>query len=123
MTNILTAKEIRVQIALGLDLFIPLNEELNEYEIDKLLENNIHFAIYDYKNYGYEGSGNIIYISNSRWDLHNMSHCSCYGPIESVKELQPGEGYDTLSKLIDSCSDEVKKNIKKMTKILIGKDG
>ena len=122
MTNILTAKEIKVQIALGLDLFIPLNEELNEDKMNYLLEKNIHFAIYDYESEPYEGSGNMVYISNDRWDLHSMRHCSCYGPTEEIKELQPSEGYDTLSELIEACSDEVKKNIKKMTKILIEKD-
>ncbi len=54
------------------------------------------WAAYYYGAYDYEGQGQILMRKKKRWYLHDMGHCSCYGPLE---EIEFTHGFKTLQKL------------------------
>jgi hypothetical protein len=86
-------------------------DDLSEYDIKGL--NDIDEIWYYYVSGDYEGSGQLLMRKGNLYDLHDMSHCSCYGPIDDVDFK--GMSYDDLIKslttdlykeckiLFDSC--------------------
>lgn len=80
----------------------------NDY-IKRLEEKNIKEIRYFYAEDSYEGAGHMLYLLNKLWYRHDMSHCSCYGPIDN---LNPIEGFLSLKDLFDNCSKELQEEIK-----------
>jgi hypothetical protein len=58
--------------------------ELDEYNIKDLLPLELDEIWYWYSSAPYEGSGQMIMRKGGMYDLHDMGHCSCYGPTERV---------------------------------------
>lgn len=55
---------------------------LDEWDANRLCESGAEEAWYWYAQGSYEGSGQILLRKGKQYDLHDMGHCSCYGPIE-----------------------------------------
>ena len=79
--------------------------DLEELQKDAPLGVAVAEVIYWYKNYGYDGTGTIVYRdSHRRWHIDGLTHCSCYGPchygfsaigysLSDIKELLKKEDY------------------------------
>lgn len=79
---------------------------LEDYEISKLKEMGISKIYYWYASGDYEGSGNLLCKKGKLWYLHDMSHCSCYGPLEHL-DLSSNKGYSSLKKIKSKCTKEL----------------
>lgn len=62
---------------------VALNDELSEYDL--AFDHNLYKKIvYYYTSEAYEGYGELIALSNENMlYVYNLSHCSCYGPMEN----------------------------------------
>jgi hypothetical protein len=81
--------------------------ELDEYDIEDLKHKNIDIAVYWYACGSYEGQGQLLFHSVNGWNLKDLGHCSCYGPIEGIES---DVGF-SLDRLYASCSHDVKKEV------------
>jgi len=79
------------------DQFID-EEELRMYGVDC----DVLFYWYEY--YSYSGGGRLLMRDNNKWYLHDMGHCSCYGPLSDANKA-PFIA-DKLSEIKDKCSEE-----------------
>ena len=85
--------------------------ELEEYELEDLSKLGVEKAWYWYSHCCYEGSGHIIMWLYSfaegreMWGLHDMGHCSCYGPIDGV--LVSADWYKSLDEMERACTPEL----------------
>ena len=78
-------------------------ESLGDWEWKEMPLGTIHF-IYWYSCGSYEGSGEaLILLGDGTVLLHNLGHCSCYGPMERVSDASK---YESLSALEASLSDD-----------------
>lgn len=80
---------------------------LTDYDIEKielLTKGEESEAWFWYTTCSYEGCGYMIIKVGASWHLKSMSHCSCYGPTESMEGLTP---YASLDALLQSCTDEL----------------
>jgi len=78
-----------------------ISELSSDYDLDYLKD--FDEVYYWYAEAGYEGMGNLIGILNGKWYMHNMGHCSCYGPLEEL-DISDKNAYDSLEELKNSCS-------------------
>jgi hypothetical protein len=44
------------------------------------------WVVYDYEYGDYDGSGWAVSFSDGKYYLHNLGHCSCYGPFDESGE-------------------------------------
>ena len=58
--------------------------DLEEWEIEKLNKLGLDEIWYWYGVGDYEGAGQLLMRKGEKYDLHDMGHCSCYGPVEEV---------------------------------------
>ena len=77
--------------------------ELDEYELEKIPE-EVEWIKYWYAQGSYDGSGMMILKTKDGYYLYDMSHCSCYGPLD---HLELTRSYDTIEDLINNCSEEL----------------
>lgn len=56
--------------------------------------------VYWYAEAPYEGSGQMVALKDGKWSLDDLSHCSCYGPIDRLSMLFQ---YDSLDALMAAC--------------------
>lgn len=84
-----------------------LTDDLEDYELDDLIKVGVEEIWFWYARGGYEGSGQMLMRGHGGFDVHDMGHCSCYGPTERVT-FNPKE---TLSGLRETVSDEYDKEI------------
>jgi len=70
---------------------------------------------YWYRRAPYEGSGYAVFLVGERWHLHDLGHCSCYGPME---HLELKEGFATLDDLLASCSIELRGEIDPLVELM-----
>lgn len=59
-------------------------DELGEWELNKLKAFEFDLGVYAYKNYGYEGSGFAVFKKGEQWFYQELGHCSCNGPLDNV---------------------------------------
>jgi len=70
----------------------------------KFLENlGIEAAYYWYVCGSYEGSGQMIALKENKWYVHDLGHCSCYGPLEHFTLKNP---LNSLDEIKENSSDE-----------------
>ena len=60
-------------------------DELSEYDIRDLKSLGLDEIFYWYTSGSYEGSGWLIARIGDLYGLFDISHCSCYGPVECVE--------------------------------------
>ncbi|MCI0560087.1 MAG: hypothetical protein MN733_16480 [Nitrososphaera sp.] len=64
-------------------------------------------AIYSYAPGSHDGSGwALIYWDDGKWSVHNMSHCSCHDPWDSVRALSSTLDLDTAIKQLTRLSTD-----------------
>lgn len=56
--------------------------ELDEYDLEEIKYFPPDAIFYWYCSGSYEGSGALIATKDGRWYTKDLSHCSCYGPME-----------------------------------------
>lgn len=57
-------------------------DQLSECDLERILEFDCHWAVYDYEDHGYDGSGMLYMWDGERLFEANLSHCSCYPPTD-----------------------------------------
>jgi hypothetical protein len=58
-------------------------DELSEWDFSDRLKDGYVWFVYFYEEGSYEGSGEAVALrEDGTLDLHNLGHCSCYGPME-----------------------------------------
>ncbi len=58
-------------------------DELDEYTLEKVRKDErLDWMVYFYKNEGYDGSGEAVAGKDELIYLWDLSHCSCYGPLD-----------------------------------------
>ena len=72
-------------------------------EVKKLTEWGIEEAWYWYSYQYYEGMGQILLRRGDKFDIHDMGHCSCYGPLEHYTGFT--ERFSCLDDIEKSCTD------------------
>lgn len=75
-----------------------------EREARELKALGISEAWYWYGYYGYEGVGQMLILKDGKYYLHDMGHCSCYGPIENISFTDP---FSSLEEIKVRCSTEL----------------
>lgn len=70
--------------------FIDGRGSLEEKDFNELAKLNVESCWYWYTAIGgYEGMGQMVgKLTDGRLFIHDMSHCSCYGPVERI-DTQP----------------------------------
>jgi hypothetical protein len=71
------------------------HSELASYELDDLAPLELDEIWYWYWAGGYEGGGQLLMRRGDQYDIHDMGHCSCYGPTDSVDFV--GQPLDVLA--------------------------
>lgn len=57
-------------------------DELDEYDLRPI--KGADYIIYHYKYEDYEGSGISVIKKDGKYDLIELGHCSCFGPLEEA---------------------------------------
>ena len=84
----------------------PDSIELMDYELDRLNDFSVDQVFYYYMTGEYEGHGTMILtMSDGSLVLHDMSHCSCFGPMEDLGLDIAKMKYTTLSELVKDQKD------------------
>lgn len=78
--------------------------EFSEYELEEISSINPEVAFYWYTTGCYEGSGQLLFLKDGEWHLHDCGHCSCYGPTDEIDTAWPLS--KTLDGIREKCSDE-----------------
>ena len=84
----------------GFDHYEQLTENFDsllQYDLDEI------WYWYGYDAPGYSGTGVVLYTKGGRWDVHNMSHCSCFSGLDKFEERYR---YASLQDLIAACSED-----------------
>lgn len=60
-------------------------DELNDYDLAYINKDDYDWVVYWYLSDIYEGSGEAVALNNKNGLLEycNLSHCSCFGPMEN----------------------------------------
>jgi hypothetical protein len=72
-------------------------DELSNYDIQSIKSSD--YFVYHYESGSYDGSGTGIAKRDGKFYSYNLSHCSCFGPIDGVDV--PGELYDLHSEKVE----------------------
>ena len=79
------------------------DEELSAWDLEAIPKEVILIK-YWYTAETYEGSGIMILQTADGYYLHDMSHCSCFGPTE---HLELTRCYKSIEEMIENCSEEL----------------
>jgi hypothetical protein len=85
-------------------------DELSSYDMGYL--NRYYDADevwYWYSSGSYEGSGQMLIRKGDLYDIHDMGHCSCYGPLDRMSL-----SFKPLEELKSSCSSEYLKEVESL---------
>ncbi len=64
-------------------------DELGEYELEQITEDQFEWFVYWYENGGYDGSGSAVALGKDGFlYTAGLGHCSCYGPMESWPDVK-----------------------------------
>jgi len=83
--------------------FSDTTDELTKSEVKDLEELGIDEVWYWYVSGSYEGSGQMIIRKEDKYYLHNMSHCSCYGPLDEI-DMSDARAFSSLNEMKRRCS-------------------
>ena len=78
------------------------DELSEEYDLDKI-KFSADVFIYNYEDGGYDGSGFAVWRDEEKWMYHSFSHCSCYGPLDSISDSDNAPfSLEDLKKIINA---------------------
>lgn len=72
--------------------------ELEDYELKSFRAAEIEAVYYWYGSGGYEGAGQALLLKDGKWAVHDMGHCSCYGPTDHFS-APTEQWYDSLDSI------------------------
>jgi len=85
-------------ISVGTDTFDYFTKRMITDELgDKALQ-----VVYSYKEAPYEGTGYAAVKYEDRYDLVDISHCSCYGPEDQFERASRRGEYPTFEQVLES---------------------
>lgn len=76
-------------------------------------------VFYWYASGSYEGSGDLLAVKDGKWYNKDLSHCSCYGPLEDFATNETDYQYSSLQDIKDRCTVECYENIKPLVDLAI----
>lgn len=79
-------------------------DDIDWERLIRVLDINIDEVWYWYACSLDDGLGQLLMRHGNKWDIHDMSHCSCYGPVDEAKF---SGRYHSLKELQDVCSKEL----------------
>lgn len=88
--------------------------ELSEYDFKTLEDMGVDTVAYWYSCGSYEGSGELIGRIGDEWFYMNLSHCSCYGPVDS----KPSSKEKSLADLEARMTKELCKDVEPLFELL-----
>ena len=69
----------------GCTIWVISNDKIHDSNYIYLSNNKITWCVYKYESLGcYEAIGQMLFRKDGKWGVHDMSHCSCYGPLEDI---------------------------------------
>jgi len=77
--------------------------ELSDYDLNHIPD-TVTDIWYWYAQGSYDGSGIMVLKTSDGYYLHDMSHCSCYGPLDNFELTKC---YKTIEDLKTNCSEEL----------------
>jgi hypothetical protein len=86
----------------------PGQDDLDEYDLEHIEKASVERAWFWYLSGCYEGEGMFLYVAAGKWDFHDMGHCSCYGPLENIRDAPR---YDSLDDLLSKCTTELQEQL------------
>jgi len=61
-------------------------DEFFDYDLS-YVGNEYDWFVYAYYNNGYDGEGEAVGYKDGNLYFYNLSHCSCYGPLEGSPQV------------------------------------
>ena len=83
--------------------------QLGEGVLDGFTKAGFVVAFYWYAQCNYEGSGVLLGLIDDKWYVSDLSHCSCYGPLDYLDTHEPAG--DSLTDIKSRCSEKYYENI------------
>jgi len=93
-------------------------ERLEEWDLEKLESLGIQEIWYHYETGSYEGYGYLLARIEDKYELFDLSHCSCEGPIDYIRSFKGSSPED----LIERCSKELLTDVTELFKAARLKD-
>lgn len=87
------------------------SEPLSKWDRDTIINAGIDIAVYSYFSGSYEGSGTLLFQKNNKWFYHDMGHCSCYGPLDGLHNINDDTGVESLIDILDNFSEELRATV------------
>lgn len=84
--------------------------KFDDYEFDILREAGFEEIWYWYGSGCYEGSGELIARKGNLYDIYDLGHCSCYGPVDDIGNFNGV----SLTELKDKMSKEYYEEVKEL---------
>ena len=98
------------------------SEELDDYDLEKIPV-GIEEVWYWYMTGNYCGAGQMILLGkDGKYYIHDMGHCSCYGPTDEIETLGGIESLAEL-KMTDEADDEIAPLVKMVKRKYAQKGG
>lgn len=92
------------------------DDELNEYDLELLLQQDFEKVWYWYNSGWCDGAGKLIAKKNNRYQLFDLDHCSCYGPMQEIVGYKPN--YAPLLNLVNRMSEGLYKECETLIKTI-----
>ena len=64
-------------------------DSLGDYDIERVKKQlpEIEWFVYNYRDFGYDGSGMALWKKGEQYGYTYMGHCSCNGPLEDLDSI------------------------------------
>lgn len=88
------------------------SQQFDDWDLENLSGENYKAVLYDYHIDWYEGEGQAICVLDENiCHVYDLSHCSCYGPLESNYTITTLDALFNSDNIHDTdfYSDELKK--------------
>ena len=76
---------------------------LDEWDCKNIRATDADEAWYWYSVGSYEGTGCLIVRIGDSWAVHDLAHCSCFGPTDN---LDTTKRFESVEKMIEGCTPD-----------------
>jgi len=80
----------------------------DQYDLREFDGRAIDKIVYWYARGGYEGSGHLLVYLKGAWHHKDLSHCSCYGPLDDLDFSKP---ISSLSAWLEQATPEFRAEV------------